>query len=63
MINCPYWQDYLDEYKYQNRETLGEFAKGVYDEYINLCGFHLPEAQQALAEHLEMEKKRMLWIY
>lgn len=28
MISCPYWQDYLDEYEYQNQDALGEFAKG-----------------------------------
>lgn len=57
MINCLYWQDYLDEYEYQNRDALGEFAKGVYDEYINSCSFNLPQAQQELADHLEIEKK------
>lgn len=57
MINCPYWQDYLDEYEYENRDVLGEFAKRVYEEYINSCDFDVPEAQQELADRLEIEKK------
>lgn len=57
MISCPYWQDYLNEYEYQNQDALGEFAKGVYDEYRNWCGFNLPEAQQELANRMGIEKK------
>lgn len=62
VINCPYWQDYLDEDEYQNRESLEEFAKGVYKEHIeeseaDLCDLNLPEAQQELANRLKVEKK------
>lgn len=57
MINCPYWQDYLDEHEYENRDVLGEFAKRVYEEYINSCDFDVPEAQQELTDRLEIEKK------
>lgn len=53
---------YLDDLEmqgmaYQNRDALGEFAKGVYDEYRNWCGFNLPEAQQELANRMGIEKK------
>ena len=27
MINCPYWEDYLDEDEYKDRKELAEFAK------------------------------------
>ena len=62
VINCPYWQDYLDEDEYQNRESLEEFAEGVYKEHIeeseaDLCDLNLPEAQQELANRLKVEKK------
>lgn len=57
MINCPYWQDYLDEYEYENRDSLGVFAKRVYEEYINSCDFDVPEAQQKLADRLALVKK------
>ncbi len=61
VINCPYWQDYLDEDAYQDRESLGEFAKEVYEELVESeadeCGFDLPEAQQKLADCLGIEKK------
>lgn len=26
VVNCPYWQDYLDEDEYQDREELREFV-------------------------------------
>jgi len=61
VLNCPYWQDYLDEDAYQNREDLGKFAKKVYKEHVendaDLCGFDLPEAQQELADRLGVGKK------
>lgn len=34
VINCPYWQDYLDEDKYQHREKLREFAREVYEKQM-----------------------------
>lgn len=57
MIYCPYWQDYLDGYKYENRDVLREFAEKVYEEYIKSCGFDAPKAQQELADRMEIEKK------
>lgn len=61
MVNCPYWQDYLDEEEYQDREGLREFAGEVYKEHMeneaDLCGFDLPEAQQELAVRMGIEKK------
>jgi len=61
VINCPYWEDYLDEEEYQDKESLDKFAKEVYEEHIknelDLYNFNLPKAQQELANHLEIEKK------
>lgn len=59
MINCPYWQDYLDEEEYQDREELSEFAKEVYEEHIDNVSddFDLPEAQRELANYMGIEKK------
>ena len=61
VINCPYWQDYLDEEEYQDREALSEFAREVYEEYVenetDLCGYDLPKAQQELADRMGIEKK------
>lgn len=61
MVNCPYWQDYLDEDAYQDQGELREFAKEVYEEHVetesDLCGFDLPEAQKNLAERMGIEKK------
>lgn len=61
VINCPYWQDYLDEDEYQNQEDLSEFAREVYEEHMenaaDLCDFDLPEAQQELANRMGIEIK------
>lgn len=61
MINCPYWQDYLDEDKYQDREELREFAREVYEEQVetdaDLYDFNLPEAQQELMNRMGIEKR------
>lgn len=61
MVNCPYWQDYLDEEEYQDQEELREFAREVYEEHVendaDLCSFDLPEAQQELACCMGIEKK------
>ena len=61
VVNCPYWQDYLDEDEYQNQEDLSEFAREVYEEHMenatDLCGFDLPEAQQELAKRMGIEIK------
>lgn len=64
MINCPYWQDYLDEEEYQDRERLSEFAKDVYEEHVenvendsDLCDFDLPEAQRELSDYMGIEIK------
>lgn len=61
VINCPYWQDYLDEDEYQHREKLRAFARKVYEKQMeseaDLCGFDLPEAQQELARFMGIEKK------
>lgn len=55
-VNCPYWQDDLDEDEYQNQEELRAFAREVYEEHMehaaDLCGFDLPEAQRELAERM-----------
>lgn len=61
VVNCPYWQDYLDEDEYQNQEELSEFAREVYEEHMenaaDLCDFDLPEAQQELANRMGIEIK------
>lgn len=60
MINCPYWEDYLDEDEYKDREELAEFAKEIYEEHLENAEdmeFDLPEAQQELADSLGIEKK------
>lgn len=58
---CPHWQDYLDEDKYQDQETLREFAREIYEEGVkteaDMCDFDLPEAQQELANRMGIEKK------
>ena len=61
VVNCPYWQDYLEEDEYQDRENLREFAQEVYEEHVenaaDLSDFDLPEAQRELADRLGIEKK------
>lgn len=61
MVNCPYWQDYLEENEYQNQEKLREFAREVYEEHTeddtDLCGYNLPEAQQELADRMGIKKR------
>lgn len=61
VVNCPYWQDYLDEEEYQDREELKEYAREVYGEHVeneaDLCGFDLPGAQRELAGRMGLEKK------
>lgn len=61
VVNCPYWQDYLDEDEYQDKEELREFAREVYEEHMDneadLCGFDLPGAQRELAGRMGIEKK------
>lgn len=60
MVNCPYWLDYLDEDEYQDRESLSEFAKEIFEEHVendNDNNFDLPEAQQELADCLGIERK------
>ena len=59
VIRCPYWQDYLCEEAYQDRERLGEFAKENYErlrESFQENGVSLPETQQKLADFLGIEK-------
>ena len=60
VIHCPYWEDYLREEAYQDRERLGKFAKENFErlkESLLENGVDLPEAQQKLANFLELEKK------
>ena len=60
MIFCPYWQDYLREEAYQDRERLGKFAKENLErlkESFHEDGIDLPQAQQKLADFLMIEKK------
>ena len=60
MVNCPCWLDYLDEGEYQDRESLHEFAKEVFEEHMENAAdmeFDLSEAQQELADRLGIEKK------
>lgn len=60
MINCPYWLDYVCEEEYQDREKLSEFAKEIFEEYVDNAqddGFDLCEAQQELAYNLGIEIK------
>ena len=60
VIRCPYWQDYLCEEVYQDREKLGKFAKEIFErlkESFKADGFDLSEAQQKLADFLGLEKK------
>ena len=60
VIRCPYWQDYLCEEVYQDREKLGKFAKENFErlkESFKADGFDLSEEQQKLADFLGLEKK------
>lgn len=60
MVNCPYWSDYLDEDKYQDRDGLSEFAKEVFAQHMENAediDFDLPAAQQELAGRLGIEIK------
>ena len=60
VIFCPYWQDYLREEAYQDRERLGKFAKENLErlkESFHEDGIDLPQAQQKLADFLRIEKK------
>lgn len=60
MVNCPCWEDYLDEGEYQNRGSLYEFAKEIFEDHMENVGdieFDLHEAQQVLADRLGIERK------
>lgn len=60
MVHCPYWQDYLDEDEYQDREWLGEYAKEVFEEHVEDArdiDFDLCEARQELASCLGIALK------
>lgn len=60
VIHCPYWQDYLYEEVYQDRERLRAFAGENVErlkEGFQEAGVDLPEAQQRLADSLGIEKK------
>ncbi len=60
MVNCPYWEDYLDEGEFQDRKGLDEFAKEIFEEHMENAkdiAFDLPKAQQELADCLGIEKK------
>lgn len=60
MVNCPYWEDYLEEEEYQDEEDLEEFVEEIYEEHVEDAeddGFNLPKAQQELANRLGVEKK------
>lgn len=61
MINCPYWQDYLCEEEYLDRESLNKFAKKIFEEHAeNAKDIELDfsEAQQELAKCFGIEKSR-----
>lgn len=66
MVNCPRWTDYLWEGAYEDEEELREFAEEIYEEHMDdaqdLSDFDLPEAQQELADRLEIEKKDIVDI-
>lgn len=60
IVNCPYWQDYICEEEYQDRDELRAFAKEVFEEYEENAredGFDLCEARRELAEFLAIEIK------
>lgn len=60
VIYCPYWQDYLYEEEYQDREELAEFAAEIYEEHVENAreiDFDLPQAQQELAKRMGTEKE------
>lgn len=60
VIHCPYWQDYLQEEPYQDKERLDEYAKGNFErlrESFREDGMNLPEIQQRLADFLKIEKR------
>lgn len=60
MVNCPYWEDYLVEEEYQDREGLFEFAKEIFEEHVENAEdieFNLRKAQKELADCLGIEKK------
>lgn len=59
MICCPYWQDYLWEGAYEDRESLGEYAKEVLGEYVEQAkedGFDVLKARQELADRMGIGK-------
>jgi len=60
-INCPNWQDLLDEEAYQDRAALRALARETYEERVaddrDLCEFDLPAAQRELADRLGIERK------
>lgn len=59
IIHCPYWQDYLCEEAYQDRERLGKLAEENFErlkESFQEDGVNLPEVQQKLADFLGIEK-------
>jgi len=60
VINCPYWQDYLYEEEYDDKEELAVFAKEIFEEHVENAqeiDFDLPQAQKELAECMGMEKE------
>lgn len=57
VINCPYWENYLEESEYQSKEELQAFANEIFEEYIENAEFDVREMQRELANHLEIETK------
>lgn len=55
IINCPCWQDHLDEYEYGDMESLEKYAESVREEqlaYAGDSGYDLSAAQERLADGL-----------
>lgn len=60
MVNCPYWEDYLEEEEYADGESLAEFAREIYEEHVEDAGdsdFDLQEAQRELAARFGVDIK------
>lgn len=57
IINCPYWEDYLNKEEYYDIEGLNKYAKEIYRELSNdmgLDGIDLSEKQVFLAKALDL---------
>ena len=57
ILNCPYWEDYIEKEKYDNQKNLTDYANQIYEALsyeMKSDGIDLRERQEFLAERLKI---------